>query len=328
MKSRYRLAPLNGLRAFESAARHLSFSMAATELSVTAGAISHQIAALEDFLDVKLFHRGPRGVTLTAAAEACLPLLSQGFSTIREAVALLDGDASSRPLTVNVAPAFATRWLLPRLATFTTVHPDIELRVSTGLGLIDTQRLEPSSGLDEMVEPEIAADVSIRFGRGEYPGLKSEKLFEAAITPVCGPRLLNKQETPLQPTDLRRFTLLHHDTAYFDGDTTDWAVWLKAAGVDGIDANRGPRFSHAGLALDAAEDGLGFALGITALTAADFLSGRLVAPFALRLASNYSYHLVCSKSLNDHPDLQTFRAWLVAEAEQDQRLLSQQQSMV
>jgi len=319
MKSSLRLAPLNGLRAFEAAARHLSFSAAADELFVTPGAISHQIAGLEQLLGVKLFIRGSRSITLTDAAKACLPLLTQGFATLRQAVTILENDIAVPPLTVNVAPAFATRWLLPRLAAFTKAHPDIALRLSTGLELIDAVRQESSSGPSS--DLAVPADISIRFGRGVYPGFVSEKLFEAEVSPVCGARLLGEELGETSLDDLRRATLLHHDTAYFEDGKDDWAVWLEAAGLHDIDASRGPRFSHAGLALEAAEDGLGFALGITALTARDILTGRLVAPFDLKLVSNYSYHLVYSDASKDRAELRTFRAWLLAEAARDQVLL-------
>ena len=320
MNAHARIAPLNGLRAFEAAARHLSFTAAADELFVTPGAISHQINGLEDFLGVKLFTRGSRSVALTPEAKACLPLLVQGFATIREAVALLESHSIVRPLMVNVAPAFATRWLLPRLASFTNAHPEIELRVSTGLGLIDAVRPEASVSLGETSDRGVSADISIRFGKGLYPGMVSERLFDAEVTPVCGPNLLGGRELE-SAQELERFTLLHDDTAYFDLGQSDWATWLAAAGAMGIDPSRGPRFSHTGLALDAAEDGVGFALGITALTAADVLAGRLIAPFSLKLPSDYSYHLVYLESLNGHPALKTFRSWLASEAAHDQQLL-------
>jgi len=320
MKASVRSAPLNGLRAFEAAARHASFAAAADELFVTPGAISHQIAGLEEFLGVKLFVRGTRSIALTPAAEACLPLLTQGFAKLRDGVALLVRDEPERPLTVRVAPAFATRWLLPRLASFTRAHPEIELRVSTGPGLTEAARLDGAVPVAETFGDNAGADLSIRFGRGRHGGLISEKLLDAAVTPVCGTRLLGGAgTTALEPADLRRYTLLHDDTTVFDDERSDWAVWLAAAGVDGIDAARGPRFSHTGLALEAAEDGLGFALGITALTAGDVRSGRLVAPFALELPSTFAYHLVYGEALAHRADLQAFRAWLLAEAAGDQR---------
>jgi LysR family glycine cleavage system transcriptional activator len=313
MKGSRRPAPLNGLRAFEAAARHLSFAAAAEELFVTPGAISHQIAGVEAFLGIKLFVRSPRSIALTPAAEACLPLLTKGFATLREAVARLQDDEPQRALTVRVAPAFATRWLLPRLASFTRAHPEITLSVSTGPGLAEAAR-QDAGPVGDASKDNAAADLSIRFGRGHYGGLVCEKLLAAEVTPVCGTRLVGVAATTLEPADLRHYTLLHDDTTVFDDGRSDWAVWLAAAGVEGVDAARGPRFSHTGLALEAAEDGLGFALGITALTASDVRSGRLVAPFALKLPSSFAYHLVYGEALAHRADLQAFRAWLLAEA--------------
>ena len=220
MKTSLRSAPLNGLRAFEAAARHSSFAAAAIELFVTPGAISHQIAALEDFLGIKLFVRGTRGVTLTAPAKACLPLLTQGFATLARAMTVLEGDDATRLLTVDVAPAFATRWLLPRLAAFTKAHPEVALRVSTSLGLIDEPLRETSVGSPDTADPPVTVDVSIRFGRGHYPGSFSEKLLEVEVTPVCSPRLLgDRSDAAVADTSLdvlRHATLLHDETAYFD----------------------------------------------------------------------------------------------------------------
>lgn len=312
-----RSAPLNGLRAFEAAARHASFTAAADELFVTPGAISHQIAGLEAFLGIKLFVRGTRRVALTEPAKACLPLLTQGFATLQRALTVLEGNDAARPLTVDVAPAFATRWLLPRLATFTIEHPEVALRVSTSLGLIDEPVGETSSGPSDGIDPHVGADVSIRFGRGHYPGFSSERLLGVEVMPVCGPRLLGGASRAT-PDFLRHATLLHDETVYFDAGREDWAVWLEAAGLADVDAARGPRFSHTALTLDAAEDGIGFALGLTALTARDIGAGRLVAPFALRLPSPFAYHLVYHASLDERADLKTFRDWLVAEAESDE----------
>ena len=320
MKSSSRSPPLNGLRAFEAAARHQSFAAAAEELFVTPGAISHQIAGLEDFLGMKLFVRGTRRVALTAPAKACLPLLTQGFATLQRAMALLEQSGAVLPLTVDVAPAFATRWLLPRLAAFTKDHPEVALRVSTSLGLIDEPLREMPGGASEASDQQGVADVSIRFGRGRYPGFSSEKLLEVEVMPVCGPRLLGDGAVLPTVDILRHATLLHDETAYFDAGRDDWAVWLAAAGLGDVDATRGPRFSHTALTLDAAEDGIGFALGLTALTARDIKAGRLVAPFPLRLPSHFAYHLVYHASLDDRADLRTFRDWLVAEAARDDTL--------
>lgn len=308
------LPSLNALRAFEAVARHLSFAKAAEELHVTPGAISHQITALEATLGIPLFHRDGRRVALTAAAEASLPSLTRGFDALREALRVLQAERRDGTLTVHVAPAFATRWLLPRLPAFAARHPDIALRLSTGLGLIDALRSTASSPGGPAEHGGASADVTIRFGRGGYVGTRSERLFNTSVTPVCSPRLLRGRRPLREPADLRDHLLLHDDTVYFDDDRADWDVWLEAAGVSGVDAARGPRFSHTGLALDAAADGLGVALGIPLLTAADVADGRLVTPFALALPSHFAYYLVTPQAGIGSPELAAFRGWLLDEA--------------
>lgn len=318
MQKLHSLPSLNALRVFEAVARHLSFAQAAEELHVTPGAVSHQIAALENTLGVLLFKRDARAVSLSPAAEACLPTLALGFNALREAIRLLQADAPASALTVSVAPAFATRWLLPRLSRFAAAHPEIELQVSSGMGLIDAVRPEASVSLGETSDHGASADLTIRFGRGVYPGCRSDKLFSVAVTPVCSPRLMTGAHPLNTPDDLRHHLLLHDDTAYFDDRRPDWKVWLEAAGVTGIDASRGPRFSHSGLALDAAADGLGVALGISLLVAHDVDAGRLVVPFAVQLPSSFAYYLVYPETATERAPLTAFRAWLLEEARRAQ----------
>ena len=308
------LPSLNALRVFESAARNRSFAQAAEELHVTPGAVSHQIAALENTLGVQLFHRDARGVELTSAAQACLPALTIAFQALRESLRILQADRPAGPLTVSVAPAFASRWLLPRLSHFTAAHPQIELQLSTGLGLIDAVRPEASSSLGERSDHDASADLTIRFGRGVYAGCRSDRLLSAVVTPVCSARLRDGAHPLVGPDDLRHHLLLHDDTTYFDDSRPDWQVWLDAAGVSGIDATRGPRFSHSALALDAATDGLGVALGVSLLAAQDVADGRLVIPFDLTLPSPFAYYLVYPEGSAERPQLAAFRAWLLDEA--------------
>lgn len=308
------LPSLNALRVFETVARHRSFAQAAAELHVTPGAVSHQITSLEDTLGLRLFDRDARGVELTAAARACMPALTSGIQGLRDALRILQADRPAGALTVSVAPAFASRWLLPRLSRFAAAHPEIELQVSTGLGLIDAVRAEASSSLGERSDHDASADLAIRFGRGVYAGYRSDALFGTSITPVCSPRLLSGPHPLVHPTDLRHHLLLHDDAAYFDDRRPDWQVWLDAAGVAGLDAARGPRFSHSGLALDAAIDGLGVALGISLLADHDVADGRLVMPFALSLPSPFAYYLVYPEGSAHRPQLAAFRAWLLDEA--------------
>jgi LysR family glycine cleavage system transcriptional activator len=303
------LRSLNALRVLEAVARLRSFAHAADELHVTPGAVSHQINGLEALLGVTLFKRDARSVTLTPAAEAALPKLSQGFAALRDALALLQADRRRGTLAISVAPAFATRWFLPRLQHFTDDHPDIDLRVAAGSGLIDASRSEASPVIGGDPEAGVAANLAIRFGHGSYPGHRADKLFDAEVTAVCSPRSLIGA-----PADaIRAGLLLHDDTIYFDDGRPDWQVWLDGAGIGGIDASRGPRFSHTGLALDAAADGVGFALGIPLLTASDVAAGRLVAPFPFRLPTPFSYYLVYAEADADRPELRLFRDWLLDE---------------
>ncbi len=316
MRATRSLPSLNALRVFEAAARHASFAQAADELHVTPGAVSHQIASLEDSLGTELFRRGTRSVTLTPAGRAFLPKLSEGFAALREAVDALDLESggAERVLTVSVAPAFATRWLLPRLPRFTTEHPDISLSLSTGLGLIDVVRPDASATLGETSDHGAKADLAIRFGRGDYPGHRSDQLLAATVTPVCSPALLRGEHPLKSPRDLQHHVLIHDDTVYFDDPRPDWTVWMEAAGIAGLPTQRGPHFSHTALALDAAEDGLGVALGLSVLTDDDIQAKRLAAPFPITLPTPFGYWLACAEDHCDRPDVMAFRAWLLHEA--------------
>lgn len=307
-----RLPPLNSLRAFEAAARHLSFKKAAEELHVTPAAISHQVKALEDYLGVQLFRRLTRALELTQAAQGFLPKLREGFDSLAEAVADLSEKGMAGSLTVGVAPSFAAKWLVPRLHRFAAAHPEIDLRISASLNLIDALRREASSD-----EPAQGSDLTIRFGRGRYPGFRADKLCSTLVTPVYSPKLVRDGERLDRPEDLRGYTLLHDDTVYFDEERPDWAVWLKEAGVDGIDAARGPHFSHSALAIEAAADGLGVALTLAKLAASELESGRLIAPFKLSLPSKFSYYLVREEGESERPRIAAFREWLLEELRRD-----------
>jgi LysR family glycine cleavage system transcriptional activator len=301
------------LRAFEAAAHHLSFAKAARELSVTSGAISRQIKLLEDYLDAPLFRRLGRAVELTEIARSCLPLLCEGFDRLGEAMDVIRASRAERVLVLAVAPAFAARWLMPRLQRFAAAHPEIELRLSADRALIDELRHEAPAGDGEAGMRIEDADLTIRFGMGRYAGSRVDLLYEVALTPMCTPERAAGPHPLLTPDALRHHALLHDDTVYFSADEPDWAVWLRAAGVEGIDARRGPRFSHAALTLDAAAQGLGVVLGIPALAAADLAAGRLVAPFALHVPSRVAYYLVCPEAASERPEITAFRAWLLRE---------------
>lgn len=300
-----RLPPLNALHAFVAAARHCSFTRAAEELHVTPGAVSHQVKALETFLGVPLFRRGARSLELTEAGRTLLPGLGEGFERIAQAVGELAREEGRNLLTVQSAPSFTAKWLVPRIGHFTARHPDVELRISSSLALT-VLRDHPAEA--HASAPE--ADVTIRFGAANAPGCKVERLCTPPVAPLCSPRLLEGEHALRTPADLRHHVLLHDETVYFDAAACDWAVWLHAAGIDDIDAERGPRFSHASHAIGAAAEGLGVALTLPMLAGAELRAGRLVMPFELSLPSIHGYYLIRPRSAQHAAGVAKFRAWL------------------
>jgi LysR family glycine cleavage system transcriptional activator len=303
-----RHAPLNALRAFEAAARHLSFKKAATELHVTPGAVSHQVKVLEDYLGLLLFKRLTRALQLTPEAHAMLPKVREGLDNLVEALERVRHRVSTLSLTVVTPPNFAARWLVPRLARFTTAHPEVELHLASRAGMID--------GRDANVR-EAAGDrpvAMVRFGSGRYPGRHVDEVFAVRYVPVCSPRLCKGAHALRKPEDLRFHTLLHDDTVTEGGARPSWADWLESVGVTEVDPTRGPRFSDASLALEAAIEGMGVTLAIKALVRAEIESGRLVVPFDISAPAAYAYYLVTSEADADNPAIQAFRQWLLEEA--------------
>jgi LysR family glycine cleavage system transcriptional activator len=314
-----RLPPLNALKVFESAARHLSLKRAAQELSVTPAAISHQVKTLEDYLGVKLFRRLNRALELTPAAHAALPKLREGFDSLAQAVATMRPQPDSGRVTVSAAPSFAVRWLMPRLHRFFAVHPEIDVRVSARMRLVN------KSGRDSAVERATIenwleeSDVAILYGHGDYPGFRVDKLFALTIAPMCSPQLA-QGEHPLQhPQDLQYHALVHDDTGMLCDGVAFWDVWLKAAGVKGGDTSRGSHFSHAVLALEAASDALGVVATFPVLAAAELAAGRLILPFELHAPLRSAYYLVCNDTGALRPAVAAFRDWLLAEAVQQEK---------
>ncbi|MEM1046270.1 MAG: transcriptional regulator GcvA [Pseudomonadota bacterium] len=293
------LPPLNSLKAFEAAGRHLSFAKAAAELHVTPAAISHQIKVLEEFYGTALFHRMTRAMRLTEAGEEALPLLSQGFDTLAKGAEMLRAHAESDVLTISVSPSFGAMWLVPRLERFRSRHPDIEIRIDGTDRLVDLVRGD--------------ADVALRYGAGGYEGVQVDRLFSQVNTPVCSPALLSGEPPLRQPSDLRHHTLLHVD--WKDAEAS-WRMWLLAAGHSDIDPTRGPRYTMESMAVQAALDGHGVALVGDMLVADHLEAGRLVRPFdpALGTPLSFSYFLLSSKDGAEKPKVAAFRAWLIEEA--------------
>ncbi|MGH8648086.1 MAG: transcriptional regulator GcvA [Burkholderiales bacterium] len=311
-----RLPPLNALRAFEAAGRHLSVKKAAAELNVTPAAVSHQIKALEDHLGVKLFVRRNRALELTEAARACLPKLREGFDGLVQAVERIRAHKDGGMLTVSVAPSFAARWLMPRLHRFLESHPATDVRVSARLRQAAEGSRRGVTAERATVDTWLAdSDVAILYGRGDYPGFQVDRLFTLTITPICSPRLITDPEHPLlRPADLRHQLLLHDDTGDLYDGVSFWEVWLKAAGMDDVDLSRGAHFSHAVLAFEAAAEGHGVVATMPLLAESDLHAARLVTPFALRVPLQSSYYLVCAEAVARRKDVAAFREWLLAEA--------------
>lgn len=314
----YRLPPLAALRAFEAASRHLSFKKAAEELHVTPAAISQQIKALEEYVGFSLFHRLTRALALTAQAEAMLPKLREGFECLAAAL-----DTTRPPgegvLTVVAPPSFATRWLVPRLPRFAAEHPDVKLRLSSQSDAVD--RPGESAMADEPLDLR-TADISlaIRYGTGDYPGFYVRQLFAPAWVPVCSPRLATAERPLDTPDDLARHVLIHDETIHDDPYPPNWQEWLSRASVSGIDAERGPRFSNAVLAVEAALDGQGVALALLPLVEADIAAGRLIIPFNLSVPSPYAYFLIMRKVFAERPPVAAFCDWLMSEVETVRRM--------
>ncbi len=318
----YRLPPLNALRAFEAAARHLSFSKAAEELFVTPAAISHQIKALEEHLGVQLFRRLSRSLALTEVAQACLPQLRQGFDCLAEAVELARAQDDTGILTVSLTPTLAAKWLVPRMDNFMHAHPEIEMRIAAGVDQLDLRRGSQRNQGELIDFRRDDVDVAIRFGTGQYPEYHVEKLFSVQAVPMCSPTLLKGRYPLRTPEDLRHHTLVHDETVYGYEAEPHWSIWLKAAGVSGVDPNRGPRFNAAALAIEAALDGQGVTLGLPMLALADILAGRLVIPFNVVVPLEFAYWIVCPEHTANRPKIVAFREWLKEEARRDEETLA------
>lgn len=292
-----RLPPLNSLRAFEAAARHMSFQKAAEELFVTPAALSYQIRQLEDFLGLKLFDRLNRTVQLTEAGEIFLPGIRDGFLQMENALRQLNRRKSENVLVISAGPAFTAKWLAPKLYRFMMRHPEIDARISASIKTADMTR-------DDI-------DIAIRFGKGEYPGCKSFPLFDEYVTPMCSPALMDGPFPLETPSDLAHHTLIHDDTHVGVFELAGWSTWLEEAGVSDVDPTRsGLHFNVADHALDAAVAGAGVVLGRGVLAQTDIEAGRLVMPFDLRLKADFSFFAVMLESRVNDPTIQAFFTWL------------------
>jgi LysR family transcriptional regulator, glycine cleavage system transcriptional activator len=295
-----RLPPLNGLKAFEAAARSESFTRAAEELNVTQGAVSHQVKALEDILGLKLFHRERQRLILTEAGRDYLGVIRDALDRIAVGTERLFQRQESGVLTVSTSPDFAAKWLVNRLSRFGEKHPDVDLRVSATTHYVDFAR-------DDV-------DVAIRHGDGNWPGLEVERLYSERLFPVCSPKLVGGRSRIAKPADLLKFPLLRLE------DAKNWTRLFEAAGVKAT-IGPGPVLNRASMLIDAAIDGHGIALARTALAAWDLLNGRLVRPLDVSLRIANTYWIVCSKAASNVPKIARFRNWVLAEAAEDTRRL-------
>ncbi len=290
-----RLPPLNALPDFESAARHLSFTKAAAELNVTHGAVSRQVKSLEDYLGFKLFRRLNRALRLTDEGQTYARSVRTLLDSLAEETRRLMTPKQANGLTVSTTYSFTSGWLVPRLGRFRALHPNIDVRLQANDRAVDFAR--------DMV------DLAIRYGRGQYPGLAATRLLGDDYVPVASPALLKGKHPLKKPADLRHHVLLHDE-----GTEVDWRMWLMAAGVEGVDAARGPIFSHSPMVIQAAMRGEGVALGRTALIEEELASKQLVRLFDLKLKSEMAYYIVYPPRSLERSEVRAFRDWLLAEA--------------
>ena len=293
-----RLPPLNSLKAFEAAARNLSFTKAAEELYVTQAAISHQIKLLEDHLSMKLFMRRNRSLLLTEEGQSYYLDIKDIFASLYEATEKLLTRGAKGSISIALTPSFAIQWLIPRLSKFSNLHPDIDVKIKA----VDA---EDNSLTDDV-------DVAIYHGLGHWQGVHADKLHTEYFIPVCAPLLLNGDKPLASPEDLQHHTLLH------DVTRTNWNEWIKQVGSKEVNVNQGPIFSHSSMVLQAAIYGQGVALGHNLLTKPEIEAGRLVTPFNQVLVSKNAYYLVCREAQIESPKIVTFRSWLLDEVLSEQ----------
>ena len=293
---------LQSLKAFDASARHLNFTRAAEELHVTPAAVSHQIKELEEALGVTLFQRTSRHMQLTRQGQILKPAISDALEGLTRALQRIRQSDNPMRVQVTASPSIAAKWLVPRLDRFLDSVPGADVRIDVSSDPLDFDRED--------------IDVAIRFGDGVYPGLNVEKLFHDTLFPVCSPELLKDAKRLREPRDLLQFTLIHMDWEAQGAVWPNWRMWMQAAGVKDFNDSRGLHFSQTSLAIQAAIDGHGVALGDSTLVGDDLAAGRLVKPFELSLRSpaQFAYHLITRRDTAERPMTKAFRNWILAEA--------------
>lgn len=289
-----RLPPLNAIRAFEAAARHMSITLAAEELSVTPGAVSRQIRVLEEFVGFALLHRGHRQISLTRQGAEYFRTVTKIIASLRDATQRLKRRAQRKQLKVRAYTTFAMRWLIPRLSGFHAAHPEVEVLLTASLDPVDFRKED--------------LDGAIRLGDGHWPGARCHRLVSNILAPVASPALLASGARLRKPADLRRYTLLHSIAR-----PDDWACWLEAVGAaDEVDARAGMTYQSSAMAYAAAVEGQGLAMAQLFLVENDLREGRLVMPFKQTMdMGDYTYYLITPGNRPESPYMKKFRAWLL-----------------
>lgn len=294
-----RLPTLNGLQAFEATARHLSFAKAAEELALTPSAVSYQVRTLEDRLGVGLFKRLNRAILLTEEGEILFPDLREAFARMRNAVDRLSADTPENVLVVSTGPSFAAKWLAPRLFSFMDEYPEIEVRISANLKLVDFHR----DGID----------VGIRFGEGKYPDLDTRWLIGDELTVLCSPQFLTTHKVQV-PQDVPSLPLIIDESLSFNPHSPTWEKWFAMSDVRHDGEVRGVHFNHADHAIDAAVRGTGLVLARTSLSRADMDTGLLIEPFPhLRIGTDLAFYLVMPPVAHNKPKVRAFTSWILRE---------------
>lgn len=296
------MPPLSALRAFEAAARHLSLTVAARELNVTPGALSHQIRGLEEFLGVTLFERRSRAIALTPAGRVLHPGLQSGFTQLRDAVGALRSTQRGRVLVVSTSPGFTSKWLAPRLYRFAGDNPDIDVRISASVAKVNFV----NDGVDIAVRNMMEGPI-------QDPALESELLLVITFIPVCSPRLLEKYGPIETPADLARLPLIHDETLAGRAAVPNWSDWFVACGIDSVNLQRGLRFNSAEHALDAVGEGAGVLLSHDILAYDDLRTGRLTMPLRVALRTRRAFQLVWPRGRKPSPIVEEFRRWIKSE---------------
>lgn len=293
-----KIPPLNSLKSFEAAGRLLSFTLAARELNVTQAAISHQIKLIEDFLGVSLFYRLPRKLALTDQGKALLPEVIIAFDTLASAIGAVSKDPTNSLLSVRLAPSFAAKWLSPKLKYFWLQYPEVDLCLFHAHAAVDFDREN--------------IDIAVTYGKGDWPGVVSDKLLSLDFSPVCAPSFLENDKPLSDMNNLKYYTLLH------DANYECWEEWLKLAAVKDTASNKGTIMDDTNVLIQAAVDGQGVALGSTAFVQDHLEAGRLIKPFDIILVNDFAYYIVYPKSHLNNPAVCAFRNWLLELKEENE----------